>query len=172
MVLTVLGAALLGVAQSPATAATLGPYQIFPASPDPVKCLDVPDGTTANGASIIIYTCDRLKENQQWYFDEVSTGVWEIRNRETDKCMVVKGASTASGAAIIQYTCNGSTNSRWRTDYVRPAGGGLGWYKIRNAKSNLCIAVKGAGTANKTTLVQYACNGTLNGQFTWNYPFP
>lgn len=52
--------------------------------------------------------------NQQWYFEYVEDGWFNIRNRWSNKCLDVAGSSTANGANIQQWDVNGGLNQQWR----------------------------------------------------------
>jgi chitinase len=108
------------------------------------KCLDDPNGTTANGTQLDIKTCDG-SANQKFTF---SGGTLQVHG----KCVTVQGASTANNAAIILYTCNSGTNQQWTYTSNTFVG----------TPSSKCITVQGASTADGALILLYTCNGKTN----------
>ena len=64
------------------------------------KCMDVSGVSTADGASIIQYTCG-------------SGSYYQIKARHSGKCIDVVGSSTADGALLEQRTCTTANNMLW-----------------------------------------------------------
>lgn len=52
--------------------------------------------------------------NQQWYFEYVSNGWFNVRSRWSGKYLDVSGVSTANGANIQQWSGTGGLNQQWR----------------------------------------------------------
>jgi alpha-galactosidase len=82
------------------------------------KCLDVPNGTQANGTQVDIWTCCGASgqiwdcnggANQQWQLNANGT----ITGVQPGLCLDVTGASTANGALAELWTCNGQSNQQW-----------------------------------------------------------
>ncbi|MHC3430443.1 ricin-type beta-trefoil lectin domain protein, partial [Streptomyces sp. DT18] len=57
------------------------------------KCLDVPSGSTANGAKLQLWDCNGSGA-QQW----TVTAAKDLVNPQADKCADVQDKSTANGA--------------------------------------------------------------------------
>jgi len=76
------------------------------------KCLDVSGASTADGASVIQWTCSG-GTNQQWSVQDAGNGYVRLVARHSGKCLDVGGASTADRASVIQWTCTGATNQQW-----------------------------------------------------------
>lgn len=108
------------------------------------RCLDVPNGTTANGTQPIIWDCSGAA-NQRWAYDGQTL-------RSLGKCLDSPTGATA-GAKAQLWDCSGATNQRWTF-----ASGGT----IRNAQSGLCLDVSGNATANGTAVLLWTCTGSPN----------
>lgn len=76
------------------------------------KCLEIPGGSTAEGATADQWTCDG-GTHQLWTRTSVIGGYVTFTNVHSGKCLQVAGASTANGAALNQSTCNTGTNQQW-----------------------------------------------------------
>ncbi|GAB3656826.1 RICIN domain-containing protein [Glycomyces tarimensis] len=124
------------------------------------KCADVVNGSTADGAEIIQYTCNG-GDNQRWQLQSVGGGYYEIMSWRSGKCLDVSDASTANGAQVVQWPCNGGTNQQWQ---LRDAGGGYTELVARH--SGKCLDVTSGSTENSARLKQYDCNSGTNQQWT------
>ncbi|MEV4343600.1 ricin-type beta-trefoil lectin domain protein [Actinoplanes sp. NPDC049596] len=112
------------------------------------KCLDVTDGSTANGNQPQLWDCTSGNTNQQWTrnADGTITGL--------GKCLDVAGNSTADGAAVHLWDCIGTVASQ---KWTVTAGG-----DIVNTASGKCLDVKDNSTANGAKLQIWACTGAAN----------
>ncbi|NED85177.1 ricin-type beta-trefoil lectin domain protein, partial [Streptomyces sp. SID11233] len=72
------------------------------------KCLDVPSGSTANGAKLQLWDCNGSGA-QQW----VVTGAKDIVNPQADKCVDATDNSSANGTRAQLWTCAGTANQKW-----------------------------------------------------------
>src|SRR3970040_279184 len=63
------------------------------------RCLDVANGSSADGANVQLWDCNGLTA-QQFRFESVGSGYFQIRNVASNKCLDVWGRSTADGAEI------------------------------------------------------------------------
>ena len=113
------------------------------------KCLDVTDGSTANGNQPQLWSCTS-GPNQQWTIGADGT------IRALGKCLDVTGNSTADGAAVQLWDCFGGGNQRWTY-----SGGTL-----VNAGSNKCLDVRDNSTADGARLQIWACTGGANQRWT------
>ena len=69
------------------------------------KCLDLAGGSSANGAHIIQYTCNKSDDAQLWYVIAVGGG-WDVfENHASGTCMTVSADSQSDGAKIQGWSC-------------------------------------------------------------------
>ncbi|GAA4607697.1 lysophospholipase L1-like esterase [Actinoplanes octamycinicus] len=108
------------------------------------RCLDVPNGSTANGTQPIIWDCSGAA-NQQWAYDGQTL-------RSVGKCLDSPTGATA-GAKAQLWDCSGAANQRWT--FVSGS-------TIRNAQSGLCLDVSGNATANGTAVILWTCTNSPN----------
>ncbi|WP_203825919.1 RICIN domain-containing protein [Actinoplanes palleronii] len=108
------------------------------------RCLDVPNGSTANGTQPIIWDCSGAT-NQRWTYDGQTL-------QAVGKCLDAPTGATAGTKAQL-WACSGATNQRWA--FTSGA-------TIRNAASGLCLDVSGNATANGTTTILWTCTGSAN----------
>ncbi|MET9730589.1 RICIN domain-containing protein [Streptomyces sp. NPDC006458] len=76
------------------------------------KCLDVADGSTADGAAVVQWTCGS-QLNQQWKLTDLGGGYRQVVSRSSGKCLDIYGGSTDDGAPLVQWTCGGQSNQQW-----------------------------------------------------------
>ncbi|MDX3341286.1 endo-1,4-beta-xylanase [Streptomyces baarnensis] len=113
------------------------------------RCLDVPNGSTADGTQLQLWDCGS-SANQQW----VATDSGEIRVYG-DKCL--DAAGTGNGSKVQIYSCWGGDNQKWR---VNSDG------SIVGVQSGLCLDAVGTGTANGTQIQLYSCSNGSNQRWT------
>ncbi|WP_197034556.1 RICIN domain-containing protein [Glycomyces sp. NRRL B-16210] len=123
------------------------------------KCLDVQDGSTANGAGIIQWDCWG-GSNQRWELQDAGSGFYRIVSQASGRCLDVDGASTANGAKAIQWACNSGANQQWE---LRSVGGGH--VEIVARHSGKCLDVLDGSTANGAEVIQWECVGAANQQW-------
>ncbi|MFD5831576.1 ricin-type beta-trefoil lectin domain protein [Lentzea sp. NPDC060358] len=109
------------------------------------KCLDVTDGSTANGTLPQLWTCSS-GPNQTWTLSSDGTV------RGLGKCLDVTGNGTADGTAVQLWDCFGGGNQRWT------ASNGT----LVNAGSGKCLDVTGNNTADGAKLQIWSCTGGAN----------
>ncbi|MGW3995866.1 ricin-type beta-trefoil lectin domain protein [Amycolatopsis sp. NPDC004772] len=114
------------------------------------KCLDVTDGSTANGNRPQLWDCTS-GPNQQWTLGTDGTV------RGLGKCLDVTGSGTADGTAVQLWDCFGGPNQKWSAG----ANGSL-----VNAGTGKCLDVTGGGTANGTKVQIWTCTGGPNQRWT------
>ena len=73
------------------------------------RCLDVTDGSVADGAKLQLYDCNNSGA-QQW--QQQANG--SLRNPASGRCVDSPGGSTANGARLQIYECNGSAAQVFR----------------------------------------------------------
>ncbi|CAM4076388.1 ricin-type beta-trefoil lectin domain protein [Kibdelosporangium persicum] len=113
------------------------------------KCLDVTDGSTANGTLPQIWTCTS-GPNQQW----TVSGDGTIRG--LGKCLDVTGGATADGTPVQLWDCFGAGNQQWTS-----SGGAL-----VNVHTGKCLDVKDNISADGTKLQIWTCTGGANQRWT------
>lgn len=116
------------------------------------KCLDVKDGSTANGARVLAYPCQGTN-NQRWNAVKRADGYYQIINRNSGKCLDVTDVSVADGAPMQQWDCAGSDNQAWAI-----TSGGLS--PMRAKHSGKCLDLPGSTQADNAQIQQWTCNGT------------
>ena len=134
------------------------------------KCLDLPNGSTADGTKLQLYTCHPQNgQNQTWLTLTDSPNLNTIINgRSSNVCMDLpddgSGIAVNDGTPIQAFHCHGSVNQEW---VLVPfaAGGSL----IVSARSGKCLDVAGASTADGAKVQQYTCHGGANQRWTVSY---
>ncbi|WP_211293702.1 ricin-type beta-trefoil lectin domain protein [Lentzea kentuckyensis] len=114
------------------------------------KCLDVTNGSTANGNQPQLWTCYAGSANQTWTLAADGTV------RGLGKCLDVTGNGTADGTAVQLWDCFGGGNQRWS------ASNGT----LVNVGSNKCLDVIGNNTADGAKLQIWSCTGGANQRWT------
>ncbi|MEU1321049.1 carbohydrate-binding protein [Streptomyces tibetensis] len=114
------------------------------------KCLDVRDGSSADGTPVQISSCTG-SARQQWTVTPGSTV------KALGKCLDVSGNSTADGAKVQLWSCNGGANQNWQAS----SDGAL-----RNPQSGKCLDVSGANSSDGTLVHLWTCHGGANQKWT------
>ncbi|ALG08444.1 ricin-type beta-trefoil lectin domain protein [Kibdelosporangium phytohabitans] len=114
------------------------------------KCLDVTNGSTANGNQPQMWSCTG-GPNQQW---TVST---DGTLRALGKCVDVVNGATADGTAVQLWDCFGAGNQQWS---YSSSG------QLVNANSDKCLDVAGQSTADGARLQIWTCTGGANQRWT------
>src|SRR3954464_8281965 len=112
------------------------------------KCLDVTDGSTANGTLAQMWDCTGGNQNQTWTLAD--NGSVQARG----KCLDVAGNSTANGAVVHLWDCYDTVASQKWT--LTSAG------DLVNTAAGKCLDVKDNNTANGAKLQLWSCAGTAN----------
>ncbi|MFD6025196.1 RICIN domain-containing protein [Streptomyces griseoluteus] len=86
---------------------TSGGYYRVTSGLDATKVWDVTDVSTADSATVQLWTYSS-GANQQWLPVAEADGSYHFVNRNSGKCLDVPGASTADSVQLAQYTCNGT----------------------------------------------------------------
>jgi glucosylceramidase len=117
------------------------------------KCLDVTDGSTADGNPAQMWACSS-GPNQSW------TRAADGSLRALGKCLDVAGPSTADGAVVHLWGCiAGHPSQRWQ--YT--TGGDL-----INVPANKCLDITDNNPADGARLQLWTCTGGANQK--WNVP--
>jgi non-reducing end alpha-L-arabinofuranosidase len=114
------------------------------------RCLDDPNGNTANGTQLQLGDCNGLSP-QRWTYDTSSRQLTVL-----GKCMDANGRGTTNGTLVIIWDCNGQNNQQWN---VNSNG------TITSVQSGLCLDANAAGTANGTRIILWSCHGGANQQW-------
>ncbi|MBD0734900.1 SGNH/GDSL hydrolase family protein [Streptomyces sp. CBMA29] len=113
------------------------------------KCLDVRNGSNADGTAAQIYACNNAAA-QNW------TAYPDGTLRAVGKCLDATGRRTANGTQIEIWTCNGGANQVWQAvngAYVNPVSG-------------RCLDDPNSSTTDGTQLQLWDCNGQANQKWT------
>ncbi|GAA0514716.1 lipase [Paractinoplanes deccanensis] len=108
------------------------------------RCLDVPNGNSANGTQPIIWDCTGAA-NQRW-----TTAGQTLQ--ALGKCLDSPTGATA-GAKVQIWDCSGAANQRWN----RNANG-----TISNVASGLCLDVRANATAAGSLVQLWTCTAAAN----------
>jgi len=120
---------------------------------DTDKCVDVSGTGTANGNSIMIYSCGR-GVSQYWYFDGNTIRL----NYDRNKCLDVDHSKTDNGTNIQLWDCDDTDAQHWTYDGMTRSF--RSW--VNGGK---CLDVDHSSTADGTNIQLYDCNGTDAQQF-------
>jgi pectinesterase len=126
------------------------------------KCIDVVNGSTANGGLLQQWSCTNARW-QQFTVVSGGSGVYNLVNVNSGKCVDVPSGSTQSGIQLNQWTCGNSTNQQWRF-----VASGSGTYQIVSVRSGLCVSDQGASTSSGAAVIQETCSANSNKQWTFN----
>ncbi|WP_051710700.1 RICIN domain-containing protein [Streptomyces sp. NRRL S-350] len=92
----------------------------------------------------------------------VPGSAYTISSGATGQCLGGRWAATADLTPVVQQPCQGLLGQRWR---LTPNGRG-GYTVSDRSAPNSCLNVQGGSTAPGAALIEYACNGSPNEQFT------
>ncbi|MBM6402882.1 ricin-type beta-trefoil lectin domain protein [Phycicoccus sp. CSK15P-2] len=115
------------------------------------KCLDVTEGSTANGTPAQMWTCYAGSRNQTWTLASDQTV------RALGKCLDIEGRGVTNGSVVQMWDCHGGENQRW----VHTSAGDL-----VNPASDKCLDVTDKSSANGARLQIWTCTGTSNQKWT------
>ncbi|KDN22055.1 arabinofuranosidase catalytic domain-containing protein [Amycolatopsis rifamycinica] len=115
------------------------------------RCVEVPNGSTANGTQVQLADC-RSVDAQRWTY----TADRKLQVYGT-KCLDATGQGTANGTRVIIWDCHGQANQQWTV-------GSNG--TITGVQSGLCLDADGGGTAAGTKIILWPCHGGANQQWT------
>jgi alpha-galactosidase len=108
------------------------------------RCLDAPNGATANGTQPVIWDCNG-GANQRW---TVSGQTLQVLG----KCLEAPAGATA-GTRVRLWDCTGTTSQQWETRSDST---------VRNPATGLCLDVDRNLTANGTVVLLWSCSGAVN----------
>ena len=120
------------------------------------SCVDATGSGTTNGTTLQQWACGTQQNNQEWEFQSVGNGNYEIVNRNApSEAWDVTNVGTADGSLLQLWTYGGGSNQQWT-----PVSLGNGYYKLVGVGSGRCLDTPSASTANGVQLQIYDCNGT------------
>jgi len=159
-------AGTLVATESPALAATQGPYIIQPWGAI-YDCAYT--ATTAQSAPVLLTGCAHTVFNQQWYWQDTTDGYYRIFNRQSGKCLNAAGATT-SETTVIQYGCSTSAlNDPWKPTPKHIDPSGPDYYILQNRLGGLCLSVHNAAPGRQ--LYTSSCNDPYRDSWwTWSKP--
>jgi hypothetical protein len=112
------------------------------------KCLDVTDGSTANGNQPQMWSCTSGNVNQQWTLADNGSV------QAVGKCLDLANNSTADGAVVHLWDCYDTVATQKWT--LSSAG------DLVNTAANKCLDIKDNSTANGAKLQIWTCGGGAN----------
>ncbi|MFF5295222.1 ricin-type beta-trefoil lectin domain protein [Paractinoplanes globisporus] len=117
------------------------------------KCLDVTNGSTANGNQPQLWDCTAGNANQVWTLADNGS----VQGR--GKCLDVANNSTANGGVVHLWDCYDTVaTQKWS---LTAAG------TLVNGASGKCLDVKDNNTANGAKLQIWSCAGSSNQKWTF-----
>ncbi|GAA2636400.1 ricin-type beta-trefoil lectin domain protein [Paractinoplanes durhamensis] len=116
------------------------------------KCLDVTEGSTANGNQPQLWDCVAGSANQQWTLADNGS----VQGK--GKCLDVANNSTADGGVVHLWDCYDTVASQKWT---------LSNGALVNTASGKCLDVKDKNTANGAKLQIWSCTATSNQKWTF-----
>ncbi len=96
-----------------------------------------------------------------WHIQKEKSGLYTIKNVDTQKYLDVEGASLEDNANIIQWPHQGTGNEKWIIQEEQPSG----YYTIRNVHSDKYMVVANASKFAGAKIIQY---GTGEDNKLWN----
>jgi alpha-galactosidase len=117
-------------------------------------CLDVNNGSTAEGVQLEIWTCNS-GANQTW--THTTGNQLTVYSGSTQLCLDAYNNQTTAGTKVETWACNGQANQQW---IFNPNG------TVTGVQSGLCLDVTGASTSDGALVELWTCNGGSNQQWT------
>ncbi len=134
-------------------------------------CLNLKDGSTANGANIEILK-QNYKDAQQVMFVANEAGdAYTIRPRSTNNItgIGVSGASKQEGANVVSWALNGSADQEWSLEKISHPGIAMDTsviYEFENVNSGLVMDVESGKMENGTNVQQWGTGHFKSQQWT------
>jgi cytolethal distending toxin subunit A len=128
------------------------------------KCLTIAGGvSTDNNVDTVQFDCDS-HPSRSWMLNEMSGGVYQIRNVQTGKCLTIAGGeSPANNIHALQFDCDSHPSRTWRISDVT----GSGVNQIRNVHTGKCVTIAGGTLAdNNIPGVQFDCDADQSRRWT------
>ena len=116
------------------------------------KCLDVTDGSTADGTLPQMWTCYAGSANQTW------TRAADGTIRGLGKCLDVQNNATTDGATVHLWTCvAGLASQQWQATTGRD---------LINVPAGKCLDIKDNNLSDGAKLQLWTCTGAANQKWT------
>ncbi len=149
--------ALSGLAiMAPTPAQAVTPWSGY-VNESSIKCMDVKDRSTANGAMIQEYPCKvpNTTDAQNQLFQPQPSGTHsQLVNYNSGKCIELVNGSLVDGGTVWQWACNGATKQQWDVVFVSQNSKGVPTYQFRSVVSGKCLTRADSGSP----LYQVTCN--------------
>ncbi|MGD0245239.1 MAG: RICIN domain-containing protein [Streptosporangiaceae bacterium] len=111
------------------------------------KCVDDSGNSSANGAKVVIWTCNGNDNAQAWKYTNSQL-------EHNGKCLNDQRTG-GNGSKVILYTCNGGANEKWthktNGEFVMKAKGG-----------QYCLDDPASSKKDGTQLIVWKCNNATN----------
>ncbi|MFF5290492.1 RICIN domain-containing protein [Paractinoplanes globisporus] len=118
------------------------------------KCLDVTNGSTANGNQPQMWSCTSGNANQVWTFADNGS----VQGR--GKCLDVANNSTANGAVVHLWDCFDTVaTQKWTLNASKD---------LVNNASGKCLDIKDNNAADGAKLQIWDCAGSANQKWTYS----
>ncbi|MCX5208852.1 family 43 glycosylhydrolase [Kitasatospora sp. NBC_00240] len=114
------------------------------------KCLDLADGSAADGADVRLWTCNGAGA-QRWRVEDQADDTSRLVNVASGKVLDVANCSAADGADLRQWSWLNNTCQRFRL-ITSDTGG---WVRIAGAGSGKVADVANCGSADGTDVRQW-----------------
>ncbi|WP_111979366.1 glycosyl hydrolase 53 family protein [Algibacillus agarilyticus] len=123
------------------------------------RCIDVNGARKNNGEDILQWSCHN-NDNQQWTFNAVDSGYYQIQAKHSGLCLDIESASDNDGANVIQWTCKDTYNQQFIKEDM-----GDGYFRLKSRASGKCIDIYAQGTSNGDSAIQWSCHDGWNQQW-------
>lgn len=131
------------------------------------RFLAVPEASRNSGAKLIQWGISR-DGSQEWSLEQVSSGIFKIRNRLSGKVVDVPRSTNQQGTQLIQYDDNGGNNQLWVLGRVTVPDGIDGQiHFFRNVATNQIMDVEGASRNDGDHVIQWPQSGGVRGNQQW-----
>lgn len=131
------------------------------------RFLAVRDASRSSGVGLIQWSLSR-DGSQEWGLQQVSPGVFKIRNMLSGKVVDVPHSTNQQGAQLIQYDENGGNNQLWVLGRVTVPDGIDGpIHFFKNVATNQIMDVEGASRNDGDHIVQWPQSGGIRGNQQW-----
>ncbi|RFP66829.1 T9SS C-terminal target domain-containing protein [Hymenobacter lapidiphilus] len=151
-------ASLARAADAPTGPVAAGVYQLVVRHSG--KALDVPGGTSAEGALLQQYTIN-TSSGQAWNLQFVANNTYTLVSQASGKALTVPGSTTTAGTQLQQQTLmSGALNQQWRLEAASD-----GYFLLLNVATGQAIDVNGVSTADGAAVIQWTRHGNPNQQW-------
>ncbi|MFI6530793.1 RICIN domain-containing protein [Nonomuraea sp. NPDC050547] len=120
------------------------------------KCLNIPNGSTAEGASVTQFTCGDWNDHK-WSLEPIEGDFYRIRNLNSGRCLAIPGGTHTPNTQAIQWGCGPWDDHKWRFE-IYPSGN----VQIINKHAGQCLAVRNGDIADGAPVIQFPCGSWLD----------